>query len=118
MVPGALRAHLDHIAGKVVAALRELGELGGALHATPRGRQARSEREGDQHDVGVLTDRALAGGLLADVAGSSQQLGMGVAHVEAGQPATAEFGEGVAAGEAVIDLPVVLNGASENLGSQ
>src|SRR5581483_6043918 len=62
-------------------------------HSTPvpsTGGQAPPEGVRHQHQAGVLADRAVLARRLAQVAGGPEQLGMGVAHVGARQPALLE----------------------------
>ena len=107
-MPVAVGAHLDDVRRERVVALVELRELGLLCDATPVGRKSRPEHVGDEHE-----GRALAGALGADrafdpcrrtdFAGGPHQLGMGVAHLMACEPALAVLGEQRSAGQPVVD---------------
>lgn len=66
--------------------------------------QAGTEGIGDEHRPRVVADGAGLTTDLTDVASGPQQLGVGVADVEAGQAATVELVDRAATHEAVVDL--------------
>lgn len=68
------------------------------------GRQARSEGVGDMNQLGSFADRTILIGGPADAAGCPQQLRVGIADVQAGEPAAAELLQDRIPSKPVIDL--------------
>lgn len=68
------------------------------------GRQAGAEGVGDMNQLGSFTDRTILIGGPADATGRPQQLGVGIADVQAGEAAAPELLQDRIPSEAVIDL--------------
>ena len=87
----------------------------------PDAGQPGAERVGDQHDVVLLADRALHLGGLAGRLGRPPELGVGVAHLVARQPALPELRHDAHAGQPVVDDParaLLPLAAAERLGPE
>lgn len=108
MVPVAVGAHLDDVGRQRVVALVELRELGLLGDAAPVGRESRPEHVGDQHEGRSLAgplgaDGAFDAGWRTDLTGRANELGMGVAHLMASEPALAILGQQRPAGQPIVD---------------
>ena len=104
MVPPAAAADLDHVTDHRLLAAPVPGELGLGGHTPPTGRELCAEDEGHLDEVTVLADRALLTDRPPEIGGRPDQLGMGVADIEARQPALAEFTNDRVPREEVVDL--------------
>src|SRR5215211_7009597 len=105
VVPVAAGADLDHVAGHLIHGAVQVGEAVAGPDAAVGLAQGVPEDVGDVDQRLGGADRAGGGGLLADVAGGPQQLGVGVADLVARQPAAAELGELRPLGQGVVDEP-------------
>src|SRR5204863_489744 len=101
--PRALRADLDDIASEHGGPAGQLVEFGGGRDAAAVGGKAAAKDVRDVHEVGRLANGTFHAGELADVLGRPQQLRVGVAYVESGEPAFAELADDGVAGQPVID---------------
>ena len=88
-----------------MSAGRRLSLASSALRtdAAAERRQTGPEDVGHEHDIGVLADRALDRGGLAQLAGRPHQLRVGVADVVPGQALLPVLGDQRLAREAVVD---------------
>ncbi len=75
-----------------------------AADASAMGRKPRTEHVGDVHEIGVLADGTRLLGRDAALPGSSNQLGMGVAHIVTSEPPLAELRDHRLAGKPVVDV--------------
>src|SRR5206468_7574413 len=92
VIPAALGADLDHVAGELVAGFAEAVELTLVRDAAAvGGPQGIAVDVGDEPELDLLADRAVLPGLLADVAGGPDELGMGVAYLEPAQLPSSPF---------------------------
>ncbi len=112
VVPVALDAHLDDVARKLLTRRVELGQLLGRLDAATVGTpQALAVDVRHEHEAMGATDRAVGVEGLTEVARGSQELGLGVADVEARPLPGAQVAKHRPAGECVVDVMAHGNGA-------
>ena len=75
-----------------------------ATSAPARTRKPRTEGKGDVDELGLSADRAVRVRRATEVAGDPQQLRLGVADVEAREPAAPELTNDTLASEPILDL--------------
>lgn len=103
-MPPALGAGLDHVGRELSpTANAESAEFLGRRHAAAVGRETVAEHIGDDPQLGRFTDRTVGAGLGADVLGGTQQLGVGVTHLGAADPAEPNLVDEHPPGESVVD---------------
>src|SRR5947209_12263523 len=90
VVPLAIRADLDHVAGPASLPGGELEAFGYFEGAAVVPLEAFGVHVGEEPKVVALAHGAGPRGVLAQVPGGSQKLGMGVADLQPGQEAAAE----------------------------
>lgn len=105
MIPRALGAHFDDEAGHRVLPLPVPVELRLRADTPPPGGQASAEHERHVDQVHPFTDRARFSGGPPQVPSGPQELWMGVAHVEPGQPSLVEVAHHRVAGQEELDTP-------------
>ena len=101
-MPATIDARLNNIGVEFVNPALELREIGLGGDATTMCRQTRAEHVGDQHELHLLADRAGDTGGCAEILGSSDELGMGIAQLIATQASAPELIDDRAAFEAMI----------------
>src|SRR4051794_25250264 len=105
VVPVALDAHLDDVARELLARRLELRQLFGRLDAAPVGTpQPVAVDVRHQHEAVGAADGTVAVEALAEVARRPQQLGLGVADVEASPLPGAQVTQHCPAGQCVVDV--------------
>ena len=106
VVPPALHAHLDHVAGELLVLGTQTLELG-LVGDAPAVRVAELLAVDVRHvpHVGAPTDRAVVGRRIPHVPARPDQVGVGVTHVESGEPATAVVTQDRSSGECVVGVP-------------
>ena len=105
----AADAGLDDVGVQLVAPAVEHSELLGCRHASPVGRQARSEHVRDEPELVRVTDRARVLGRGSDVLGGANQFGVRVAHLVLAQPPASILVDQMLPGETVVDLAAGLS---------
>ena len=103
MVPATGQAHLDDVEGDVVG-LGELTQFGLVLECSALRGKGSTESEQDVHELGLVTDRAVALGRLTQVGGDPDEFGLGVAYVQARRLAPPDASDRGVASKAVLDL--------------
>src|SRR5581483_5074258 len=104
VVPAALGADLDHVAGELVAVLAEAVELALVRDAAAVGGLERVAVDvGHQPQLRLLADRALLLGLLPEMAGGPDELRVGVAVLGPADLPRAPLAQDRSASEAVVD---------------
>ena len=103
VMPRTTATGFDHIGGEPLAAAFEAIEFGSGGHTPTVFGQTGPEHVGHQHQVIVLTDGTGRGGGRTQLSGSSQQLGMCIAHLIAAQSTPVVLVDEMTAGETVVD---------------
>lgn len=117
VVPPACDAGLDHIRSSL-AALCHLGDhrdVARSGHASPLSWDSVAEHVGDDAELLGFTDRAIGLGLCADVLGSTNQLGVGVAHLRLADPPDSNLVDEHSPGQTVIDDAAALGAATQRI---
>jgi len=105
MVPAAVEAYLDDVAGELVERRRQLVELGGVRDAAPIGPlEGVSVHVGDEPDAVARAYGAVVRSALADVATGAEELGVGVADVAAADRPAPEIPQDCTARQCVVDV--------------
>ena len=103
MVPTTRDARLHHIGSQLVGPRVELGQLGCGTDTTTMRWKPRTEDIGDQAKLLQTANRAGDGGRSTDVARSTKQLRMGVAHLVLTQASAVIFVDQVPTREPMVD---------------
>jgi len=94
MVPATINTDLNEITPELLVASREFFEFGGIRNTTAVGPpQLITVDIGHDAQAVLTTDRAVAGGGGAEIATGSQQLGVGIADIDAGAAAGSKIAQ-------------------------
>jgi hypothetical protein len=103
VVPRAARADLDDVTGDLVGSPAKPRQLLRARRATPVRGESRAEHVGDVDHRSLFTDGTVLSQRHTYVSRCSQELGVGVTDLEAGEPTLAELSHHRVASQAVLD---------------
>ena len=106
VVPVAVEADLDDVAGELLVGRVEAFELGGRGDAAPVGTgEGVAVDVGDEAEVPAAADRAVGGGGRADVAPGPEELGVGVADIVPLEAPGPQVAQDRPSGQRVVDVP-------------
>lgn len=103
VMPLARRAHFDDVGPKLIGPFVELRNLFRVRDATPVRRKPSAEHVCDEHQLGVLADRAIDAGRIAERGRCPDQFGVRIADLMLCESTTFELVDEMTARQSMID---------------
>lgn len=104
VVPAAVEAHLDDVAGELLERRLELLELGCARDAAAVGLLEVAVHVGHEPHAVASAHRAVVGSALTDIPAGAEEFGVGVTHVATADRAAAQVPQDGSPCERVVDV--------------